>query len=115
MTDKEVQDQLMTLIFAGWSAMSNTLAKTIRHLSNHPEAQNALRKEIQEHVDQTDPESILKAKYLDAVLTETTRIDNMSPLERIATQDDFIPLEKPIRLSNGSYVSGIPVCKSNYF
>jgi cytochrome P450 len=108
---EEVQAQLMTFIMAGWGTVLSVLANFIRQLSTHLEVQDRLRTELLGLGAQPSVEQLQRAPYLDAVLKEAIRVVGVTPLERIATRDDLLPLSKPIQLVNGSYANHLPIRK----
>jgi cytochrome P450 len=65
MTDKELRDELMTLLVAGHETSATALAWALEALTRHPEALSRLREEIDGGNDDT---------YLDAVVKETLRL-----------------------------------------
>jgi cytochrome P450 len=64
LTDRELRDQLVTLLIQGHGSTANGLAWALERLMRHPESHARLRKEAQ-----TDSE-----EYLDAVVKETLRL-----------------------------------------
>ena len=51
MNDKQVRDEVMTLLFAGYETTSNLLAWTWYVLSQHPEVEHRLHAELDEVLD----------------------------------------------------------------
>ncbi len=64
MTDKELRDELMTLLVAGHETSATALAWALEALTRHPRALSRLREEIDSGED----------AYLDAVVKETLRL-----------------------------------------
>jgi cytochrome P450 len=64
MSDKELRDELMTLLVAGHETSATALAWALEALTRHPHALNRLRDEIDAGDD----------SYLDAVVRETLRL-----------------------------------------
>ncbi|KIY44404.1 cytochrome P450 [Fistulina hepatica ATCC 64428] len=55
-------------------------------------------------------DEIVNLPYLEAVVKEGLRLHPIGPPPlRIAGKDDMVPLSKPVKLSNGSHVSVLPV------
>jgi cytochrome P450 len=65
MTDRELRDELMTLLVAGHETSATALAWALEALTRHPAALSRLREEIDDGDDDT---------YLDAVVKETLRL-----------------------------------------
>jgi cytochrome P450 len=65
MTDRELRDELMTLLVAGHETSATALAWALEALTRHPAALSRLREEIDGGDDDT---------YLDAVVKETLRL-----------------------------------------
>ena len=115
MTDREVQDQVLTFIFAGWTAVLATLSEAFRQLAQHPTVQSTLRAELlalssaDSNGEKITPDQLLAAPYLDAFWRELLRFTEPTQLERVAMRDDVIPLERPVILEDGTKVYEIPV------
>ena len=75
MTDSEVRDQLITLLLAGHETSATALAWCIYYLARTPEVLGRLRSELDALGAEAPPEALLRAPYLDAVVSETLRIE----------------------------------------
>ncbi|HAX89477.1 MAG TPA: cytochrome P450 [Cyanobacteria bacterium UBA11370] len=73
MTDVELRDELMTLLFAGHETTATALAWSLYWIHHHPEVHEKLLKEI-EAIAPTDTTTISQLPYLNAVCSETLRI-----------------------------------------
>lgn len=83
-------------------------------LAKNPEKQRLLRQELSqfETSDPTWEQLIYKLPYLNGVIQETLRLHPpLDHLIRTATQDDVLPLSKPIRTVEGKFVSELVVAK----
>jgi len=74
LTDKELRDELMTLLFAGHETTATALAWALYWIQSLPEVRNKLLKEIDSLSDDSDPSVIARLPYLNAVCSETLRI-----------------------------------------
>jgi cytochrome P450 family 135 len=92
MTDAELRDQLMTLLFAGHETTATGLAWALERLTRHPEL---LRRAV-EAADSDDDE------YLDAVVKETLRV-------RPVVFDVGRKLTEPVRLRGHRLPAGVMV------
>jgi cytochrome P450 len=76
-TDREVRDQVMTLMFAGHDTSTSTLSFMMLELARHPEVADRLREE-QERVLGGEPPTVDRLEkempYLDMVLDEVLRL-----------------------------------------
>ena len=100
---------------AGYATTSLALAFTIWVLAQNPDIQSKLREEVRTipgeptYDDFVDPNLL---PYLDSVCKEAMR---MFPIavrgEKVAEEDDIIPLRQPIRGADGSWIKSIPVKK----
>lgn len=112
----EVLGQLTTLILAGHETTSTALTWALWTLAHHPEMQNALRREIREHwVDGEEDftfEEVHNLDYLDRVTSEVLRLHPpVHSTNRESGRNDVIPLSKPVRRVDGTYVNRIAVPK----
>ncbi|KAF9457218.1 cytochrome P450 [Collybia nuda] len=114
MTREEVMAQMNTLILAGYETTSISLTWTLIELARNPEKQDRLRQEL-DQFSGTDPtwEQLGSGlPYLDAVAHEILRIHPpVSETQRIAREDDVIPLTTPIMTSTGEMVTSITIAK----
>jgi cytochrome P450 len=74
MTDEELRDELLTLLFAGHETTATALAWGLYWLHRHPEIREKLQQEIATLGDNPEPEQIASLPYLTAVCNETLRI-----------------------------------------
>ena len=101
----------MTFIMAGWGTVLSVQSGFLRQLVLHPEVQSKLRAELLALGDHPSVDQLHKAEYLDACLKEAIRLVDVTPLERIASQDDVIPLSEGVRLKDGTWLDALPVKK----
>jgi cytochrome P450 family 110 len=74
MTDQELRDELMTLLFAGHETTATAIAWAMYWIHRQPEVGQKLRKELGELDENTDPVAIARLPYLSALCDETLRI-----------------------------------------
>ncbi|NEQ39841.1 MAG: cytochrome P450 [Okeania sp. SIO3I5] len=74
MSDRELRDELMTLLFAGHETTATVLAWAFYWIHCQPEIYNQLLQELADFGDNPDPMAIMKLPYLNAVCCETLRI-----------------------------------------
>jgi cytochrome P450 len=72
MTDDELRDELLTLLFAGHETTATALSWCFERLLRHPGVLDRLRAEIEEEGDE--------GPYLDAVVKETLRLRPVVPI-----------------------------------
>ena len=75
MSEAEVSDQLFTVLLAGHETSAIAMAWCIHHLIRNPEVLVTLRAEVDALGPDPSPEALTKLRYLDAVLSETLRIE----------------------------------------
>jgi cytochrome P450 len=76
-TDREVRDQVMTLMFAGHDTSTSTLTFLLYELARHPDALAKLQEEQERVLDGATPTPLQlegELPYLDMVLDETLRL-----------------------------------------
>ncbi|KAJ3575283.1 hypothetical protein NP233_g1211 [Leucocoprinus birnbaumii] len=120
LSEEEMLAQMRTLLLAGHETTSNSLSWTLLELSKRPEIQSKLRQEIEakkrEIINRggleftaTDYDSM---PYLNAVIKESLRYNPPTYHSfRESTQDDVLPLSKPITMKNGKIVNEVPIPK----
>lgn len=74
LTDLELRDELMTLLFAGHETTASVLAWSIYWIHAQPEVKTKVMAELSELGSNPDPMEIAKLPYLTAVCNETLRI-----------------------------------------
>jgi cytochrome P450 len=74
MSEQELRDELMTLLFAGHETTASALAWAFYWVHYHPEVLDKLLEELQQCDLENDPSAVLKLPYLNAVCSETLRI-----------------------------------------
>jgi cytochrome P450 family 110 len=74
MTDQELRDELMTLLFAGYETTATSMAWGLYLIQKHPEVREKLLQELDTLGDAPDPMSIFRLPYLTAVCNEVLRI-----------------------------------------
>ncbi|MEH2399430.1 cytochrome P450 [Nostoc sp.] len=74
MTDKELRDQLVSLLLLGYETTSGVLAWVFHLIHSHPNVEHQLMQELNTLDNLTDPEAITQLPYLTAVCQETLRI-----------------------------------------
>ncbi|KAK0431713.1 cytochrome P450, partial [Armillaria borealis] len=113
MSNDEIYSQLATFTFAGHDTTSNTTSWLLYELSCHPDVQLRIRHEISE-MRERDPSSsdYDSMPVLNAAIKETLRFHPfLATLNRISSEDDVLPLSKPVTASDGSAISEIPIPK----
>ena len=74
MSDEELHDELITLLFAGHETTASALTWLIYWIHFSPDVETNLRQELRSLGDPTDYREINKLSYLNAVIAETLRI-----------------------------------------
>jgi cytochrome P450 family 110 len=74
MTNRELRDQLMTLILAGYETTATAMAWALYWIHHQPEVREKLLQELDTLGDSPDPMSIYRLPYLTAVCNEALRI-----------------------------------------
>ena len=74
MTDEELHDELITLLFAGHETTASALAWVFYWIHYFPEVQEKLRFELDNYRKESDNGNINNLTYLNAVISETLRI-----------------------------------------
>lgn len=74
MTDIELRDELMTLLFGGHETTASSLAWAFYWIHHLPEVRDKLLQELESLARDADPSEIARLPYLSAVCSETLRI-----------------------------------------
>ncbi|MEL6321543.1 MAG: cytochrome P450 [Cyanobacteria bacterium J06626_14] len=74
MSDVELRDELITLLFAGHETTASALAWAVYWIAYLPEVRSRLLTEIESVDDVADPMAIARLPYLNAVCQETLRL-----------------------------------------
>ncbi|KIY62984.1 cytochrome P450, partial [Cylindrobasidium torrendii FP15055 ss-10] len=113
MSDEEVMSQIPTFFVAGHETTATALAWMLFALTRAPHVQQKLRNELLSVPTSTPSFDELNAlPYLDAVVRETLRLHSpVTTTSRISTQDDILPLSKPITDRKGNVHDSIAVGK----
>jgi cytochrome P450 family 110 len=79
MSDAEIRDELMTMLFAGHETTANSLAWAFYWLHYLPEIGERLKLELNSLDKNADGNTINKLPYLSAVVSETLRLHPVTP------------------------------------
>ena len=75
MTDKELRDQLVSLLLLGYETTSGVLAWLFYMIHSHPQVKDKLINELHlDDLNKNSPEKIVQLPYLNAVCCETMRL-----------------------------------------
>lgn len=80
MSDRELRDELMALLFAGHETTATAMAWALYWTHHHPEVRTKLLQELATLSDNPDPMDIFRLPYLTAVCNETLRIHPVAML-----------------------------------
>ncbi len=105
MTNQEIRDELMTMLFAGHETTATALAWALYWVHKQPEVYEKLTQELATLETDADPMTIFRLPYLTAVCQETLRIYpvGMLTFPRVATK----PVElQGYHLEPGTLIAG---------
>ncbi|KAI5999038.1 cytochrome P450 [Pisolithus marmoratus] len=110
-TREEAVAQMKALLIAAYESSAVNLVWALVELARNPEVQATLREELLDcHGDPTYEQLNKGLPYLDAIAHETLRLHSSIPdFERIAEEDDVIPLSEPVHTKTGEVVDSIRV------
>ncbi|KIY66792.1 cytochrome P450, partial [Cylindrobasidium torrendii FP15055 ss-10] len=118
LTEEEVLSQATTILGAGQETTSSTLTWLFYELTQHPDVQDTVRREIAEVRERKGPESDFTTQdydgmeMLNAVIKETLRFHPiLGVVSRQAYVDEVIPLAEPIVTADGQRIDNISVKK----
>ena len=94
---------------AGHETTSTATTWALFALTQSPEVQDKLRKQLLSvGTDNPTMDELNALSYLDAVVRETLRIHApVASTMRVATEDDILPLNEPVKDKNGNVLSNI--------
>ncbi|KAJ7247129.1 cytochrome P450 [Mycena haematopus] len=113
LSDAEVIAQIPSFFVAGHGTTSTSTAWALHSLSLNPATQEKLRKELFT-ISSENPtmDELNSLPYLESVVRETLRVYGpVAFLERIATQDDVLPLSRPYTDTAGKCHDSLPIRK----
>jgi cytochrome P450 len=103
--DREVFEQLMTLLVAGHENTAIALAWACHLVATHPDVEARLVDELRGLGPDADPDAIARLPYLEAVCLETLRLEPLAPtIARL--------LKRPFRLRGHEVPAGVAVAAS---
>lgn len=113
MSHEEVVAQMKVLLLAGYETTSISLTWALLELARNPDIQTKLREELLAFPGEASYDQFAnKLPYLDAVVHEILRVHSpVIELNRVATEDDIIPLSEPVLTRSGELVDSISVAK----
>ncbi|EMD32773.1 hypothetical protein CERSUDRAFT_126579 [Gelatoporia subvermispora B] len=118
LSDAEMTAQMGSITIAGHDTTATTLAWLLFELAQSPDWQKRLRDEIRDMrssvVARGDAsftvEDLDSMTYCMAAIKETLRYHPVAPnVRRVASKDDKIPLQYPVRSRTGELVTEVPV------
>jgi len=102
LSDRDLFVQMINLIAAGHETTASTLAFALHHVHQNPSVRKKLADEVRALPEPLIPEAVMRLPYLDAVCSETMRINPAAPLiGRV--------LRSPMKLDGYSLPPGTPV------
>ncbi|KAH8797985.1 cytochrome P450 [Flagelloscypha sp. PMI_526] len=117
MSKEEVTAQMNALLLAGYETTSISLTWALIELAKKQEIQAQLREELQQFTSDPTYEQLMSTSTLptlDAVVHETLRLHPPLPeTNRVAKQDDILPLSSPYTSSDGTVVDRLVIAKGS--
>ncbi|TCD69789.1 hypothetical protein EIP91_006326 [Steccherinum ochraceum] len=117
MSDEDVLAQVPTFIVAGHETTATAVTWCLYSLSQAPEVQMKLRKELLQVTHSTpsmEELTVTALPYLDMVVRETLRLHAPVPQTiRVAEKDDQIPVSTPYKDRNGVERDSIQIAKGD--
>ncbi|KAJ6449770.1 cytochrome P450 [Mycena sanguinolenta] len=113
LSDAELIAQIPTFVAAGHETTSNATAWALHSLSLHPATQKKLREELFTiSSDNLTMDDLNSLPYLERVVRETLRFHGpVASMDRMAIQDDVLPLSRPYIDTTGKSHETLPVRK----
>ena len=109
LTWTNIISEFLTFLVVGHETTSTATAWGLFALTQNPEVQDKLRKELLAvGTDNPTMDELNALPYLDAVVRETLRLyPPLASTMRSATKDDILPLGEPVKDKNGNVLDGI--------
>ncbi|KAJ7434100.1 cytochrome P450 [Mycena galericulata] len=113
LSDAEVIAQIPTFLFAGHETTSASLSWALHALSQKPAVQSKLRDELFTlSTENPTMDELNSLAYLESVVRETMRVHApVMHTQRMAMQDDVLPLSKPYIDKHGKSHDSLPIPK----
>ncbi|KAJ7473726.1 cytochrome P450 [Mycena galericulata] len=113
LSDAEVIAQIPTFLFAGHETTSASLSWALHALSEKPVVQSKLRDELFTlSTENPTMDELNTLAYLESVVRETMRVHApVMHTQRMAMQDDVLPLSKPFIDKQGKSHDSLPIPK----
>ncbi|KAJ7434091.1 cytochrome P450 [Mycena galericulata] len=113
LSDAEVIAQIPTFLFAGHETTSASLSWALHALSEKPAVQSKLRDELFTlSTENPTMDELNTLAYLESVVRETMRVHApVMHTQRMAMQDDVLPLSKPFIDKQGKSHDSLPIPK----
>ncbi|KAJ7735831.1 cytochrome P450 [Mycena maculata] len=113
LSDSEVIAQIPTFFLAGHETTSSAVTWALHALSQNPAVQSKLREELFTLTTENPTmEELNSLPYLESVVRETMRVHAPVPfVQRMAMQDDVLPLSKPYIDKYGKSHDSLPIPK----
>ncbi|CAK5270068.1 unnamed protein product [Mycena citricolor] len=117
LSDEEVISQIPTFFLAGHETTSTALSWAVHALSQHPDIQERLRQELFSlPTDHPTMDELNALPFLENFIRESMRL--YAPvvfIQRMASQDDVLPLAKPYVDRQGVSHNTLPIRKGQVF
>jgi cytochrome P450 len=109
LNDAELRDEMMTLLVAGHETSATTLCWIFLRLAENPAVLSRLQAELNTAFGSgpVAPEKIMELPYLDAVISETLRLNPIVPLV-------WRLLKAPLRLGSRELPAGVAIAPCAY-
>ena len=107
MSDVEIQDELMTMLFAGHETTASSLAWSFYWLHRLPEVKGKFQEELDSLAPDTEFTDVAKLPYLSAIVSETLRLNPV--IVFVGRQ-----LKKPMELMGYQFQPGTSLFPSIY-
>ncbi|KAF9066298.1 cytochrome P450 [Rhodocollybia butyracea] len=105
----ELLDNITIILIAGHETSAVTADFILLRLAQNPAVQRKLQQEVRT-LPSLDYNSVVTLEYLNAVVKEGLRLHPAAPpTERVALQDDVIPLNQAIRAGSGEMISSFDI------